>query len=59
MAVQNSQAPGGKDQQSSAGEKYPHQGDRQLALGAMKAVRNYVDQQRRGEDAKQYQRGGE
>ena len=59
MAVENSEAPGGKHQQPGAGEQDAHEGDRQCARGAVKTVSDDVDQKRRGEDSEQNQRRGQ
>ena len=55
MAVQNPQAPGGKHQQPGAGEKNPHQRNREVALGSGKPRRDEIDQPRRRQHAGQTQ----
>ena len=59
VAVQDAEAPGREDEQSRAGKEDANQLNRQLALVALEAGRDRVDQQRRREHAQQHQHGDE
>jgi hypothetical protein len=58
MAVENAEAPGGEHQQARAGKQNAHDADGELALGAVEAGRDGVDQPGRGQHAGQHQRRG-
>ena len=59
MAVQDAEAPRGHHQQARAGKEDAHERDGQLALRAVEAGGDDVDQQRRREHAEQHQHRGE
>ena len=55
MAVQDAEAPRGRDEQAGAGEQHAHEPHRQLALRAGEAGGDETDHERRREDAEQHQ----
>ena len=52
MAVEHAEAPGGKDEQSSAGKDNPYEGDGEVALFTLEAGDEKADEHRGAEDSK-------
>ena len=55
MAVQHTEAPGGRDQDPGAGKQDAHEPDGKIPLRPLEARRDEIDEHRRGRDAKQHE----